>query len=94
MKWYAHYCELGCNAVYGNDRRYYGDYYAFSSKQARDAWVDDHEWDCYPNWTARKATRAEVVSQLGKYFVISDYEGDDFDGAKLCEKDEEHLLYR
>lgn len=73
MKFYAHYCKLGCNAVYANDTsKYCGDYYAFPSKKARDEWLEEHEWDNYPNWTAREATRAEVVSQLGKDFTISE----------------------
>lgn len=87
MKFYAHYCKWGCNAVHADDTsKYWGDYYAFPSKKARDEWLENHEWDYYPNWTAREATRAEVVSQLGKDFTISDYEGNDFDGGKLCQK--------
>lgn len=64
-----------------------------SSKRARDVWVDDHKWDCDFKWDcdstcmARKVTRAEVVSQLGSSFVVSDRKEDEFDGAQLCKKD-------
>lgn len=85
MKWYAHYCEYGCGAV-DDCGKYLGDYYAFPSKRSRDAWVEKHEWDCNSNWITRKATHAEVVSQLGIRFVVSDREEDDFDGAQLCKK--------
>ena len=83
-KWYAHYSRYGCNSVWSDCGKYTGAYYAFDSKKERDIWVEDHEFDDV-NWVARKATRAEVVSQLGKYFFISDYECDNFDGGNLCE---------
>lgn len=89
--YYAHYCELGCKAVYAyNPEKYWGDYYAFPSKKARDEWLEKHEWDNYPNWTAREATRAEVISQLGKGFTISDYEPDFLDGAQPCKRKYEY----
>lgn len=89
MKWYAYYCEFGLSAVYacGHNRgKYCGDYYAFSSKRARDVWVDNHKWDC-DTCMSRKVTRAEVLSQLGSSFVVSNRKEDDFDGAQLCKKD-------
>ena len=90
MKWYAYYCDLGLSAVYacGDNRdKPCGDYYAFSSKRARDVWVDKHKWDCNSICMARKITCSEVVSQLGRHFVISNRKEDEFDGAQLCKKD-------
>lgn len=69
-RFYAHYCKWGANAVDANNcQRYWGDYVAFDSEKARDEWVDKYE--CYGgcNLVARTATRREVISQKGKYFV-------------------------
>ena len=42
-KYYAHSCLWGVNAVRcHNVGKYWGEYYAFSSKAARDAWVDEN----------------------------------------------------
>ncbi len=70
MKYYAHYCKWGCNAVHADDgERYWGDYFAFSSKKARDEWVTRYEWEDIKK-VARTCTRAEVVKQLGKEFSL------------------------
>ena len=51
--------------------KYWGEYYAFSSKAARDAWVDENYLSRdKASVVARKCTRAEVVSQLGKNFTL------------------------
>lgn len=85
-KFYAHYCKWGCNAVHANDTsRYWGEYYAFPTKRARDKWVEDHYLN-NSNVVSREATRKEVVSQLGKDFTISESEFDMFDGGMLCER--------
>ena len=67
--YYAHYCKWGANAVDANNCwRYWGDYVAFDSKNARDEWVDRNECDgC--NLVARECTRREVEQQRGKDFV-------------------------
>lgn len=69
MKYYAKYCSWGANAV-NNQGRYLADYYAFDTKQKRDAWVEQHEWeDC--NVVAAAVTRKEVEQQFGKNFTIA-----------------------
>lgn len=71
-KWYAHSCLWGANAVHSNNIwKYWGEYYAFSSKTARDAWVDENYLSRdKASVVARKCTRTEVVSQLGKNFTL------------------------
>lgn len=46
------------------------DFYAFDSKKKRDAWVDEHEWDGYPNRTAGTSTRRAVEHCCGKDFSL------------------------
>lgn len=90
MKYYAHYCKWGCNAVHANDTsKYHGEYYAFTSKKERDEWVETH-YLFQSNIVAREATRKEVVSQLGNDFTISEYDGDMFDGGMLCERNTDY----
>lgn len=82
--YYARYSRWGIRSQWGNSGKWTGDYYAFKSKKERDEWVENHEWDYYPNCSACEVTRAEVVSQLGKKFVVVDYSPDNFDSGFLC----------
>ena len=44
-------------------------YYAFTSYQEREKWLDAHDMDGV-NWVAATITRAELVERIGKRFVI------------------------
>jgi len=71
-KYYAYSSLWGVDAVHcNNPEKYWGEYYAFSSKAARDAWVDKNSLS-YDKGSvvARSCTRAEVVSQLGNNFTL------------------------
>ena len=68
--YYAHFCRLGANAVSANDTRVFlGDYYAFTSQESRNKWVEENYYHG-SNVAARACTRAEVVSQFGKHFFL------------------------
>ena len=68
--YYAHFCRLGANAVSANNTRVFlGDYYAFTSKAARNKWVEENYF-YESNVAVRACTRAEVVSQYGKHFFL------------------------
>lgn len=95
-KYYAQYSRYGVKTCWANSGKLTGDFYAFESKKARDSWVEAHEWDSYPNWTARAVTRRQVVSQLGVSFYPVNYEAYNFDGGLACYRwrdiEEEGLL--
>lgn len=92
-KYYAHSCLWGVNAVRcHNVGKYWGEYYAFSSKAARDAWVDENYLSRdKASVVARKCTRTEVVSQLGKNFtLLAGCEASDYSETEpelLCSRD-------
>ncbi len=92
-RWYAHSSLWGANAVHSyNTERYWGEYYAFSSKAARDAWVDENYLTRDKgSVVARTCTRAEVVSQLGKNFTLrAGYDACDYSETApelLCSRD-------
>ena len=44
-------------------------YYAVTSYQEREKWLDAHDMDGV-NWVAATITRAELVERIGKRFVI------------------------
>lgn len=50
--YYVEYCRWGVNVFYESMNGNAFGFYAFDSKKKRDAWVEDHEWDGYPNRTA------------------------------------------
>lgn len=45
-------------------------YYAFTSYQERQKWLDENDMDGV-NWVAAPITRAELVERIGKRFVIT-----------------------
>lgn len=92
-KYYAHSCLWGANAVQCNNIwKYWGEYYAFSSKAARDAWVNENYLSRdKASVVARACTRAEVVSQLGNNFhLLAGCEACDYSETEpelLCSRD-------
>lgn len=70
-KYYAESCRWGVNISYESMGGGAFDFYAFDSKAARDSWVEDHEWDGYPNRTAGTSTRKAVEHCCGKDFPSS-----------------------
>ena len=69
-KYYAEACRWGVNISYESMGGGAFDFYAFDSKKKRDAWVDEHEWDGYPNRTAGTSTRRAVEHCCGKDFSL------------------------
>ncbi len=84
--YYAHYSRYGVRTTWADTGKATGAFYAFTSKKERDAWVERHEWDYYPNLTAIEATRKEVEQNVGSCFAIIDEELAMFDGGFAIEK--------
>lgn len=68
--YYAHYSRYGVKTTCASDGTIPGDVYAFTSRKERDEFVDNHEWDNYPNFTCRPIGRKEVEENFGRNFVI------------------------
>lgn len=81
--YYAEYCRWGVNVSYDSmgGRGNAFTFYVFGSKAKRDEWVDDNEWNGYPNRTAATTTRRTVEYCCGKDF--SKVETKD-DGVYIC----------
>lgn len=45
-------------------------YYAFTSHQERQKWLDENDMDGV-NWVAATITRAELVKRIGKRFLVA-----------------------
>lgn len=70
--YYARYSSFGVKTIWGDTGNPTGISLAFTSKASRDNWVDDHEWDYYPNWSACTETRENVEQALGKFIIVND----------------------
>lgn len=68
--YYAHYSRYGVKTTWANDGTITGKVYAFTSRKERDEFVDNHEWDNYPNRTCRSISRREIEENFGRHFVI------------------------
>lgn len=61
-------------------------YYAFTSYQERQKWLDENDMDGV-NWVAAPITRAELVERIGKRFVI-------VAGYGLWDDDDKQVAYK
>lgn len=71
--YYVQYCQYGVNVSPSSMNGNAYSYYAFTSYQAREKWLEEHEWDnC--NLVYASITRKELQERIGKRFVIvNDY---------------------
>lgn len=74
--YYAEYCKYGINISYESLNGNAFEFYAFDSKKERDEFVENHEWDYYPNRCAAAISRKAMESVIGKgfFFVLSHHD--------------------
>lgn len=70
MKWYAEFCECGINVSYDSLGGSAFEFLAFDTKAERDKWVENHEWDHYPDCCAAAVSRKTMESVIGKEFIL------------------------
>lgn len=74
--YYVEYCPYGVNVSPASMNGNAFSYYAFTSYQAREKWLEEHEFDrrsC--NYVYASITRKELQERIGKRFVIVDIMG-------------------
>lgn len=69
-KYYAEHCTWGVNVSYDSMGGGAYDFYAFPSKAARDAWVEENEFDCCSRKVAGISTRRAVERCCGSHFAL------------------------
>lgn len=74
--YYVQNCDYGINisplSMNGNAFSYY----AFTSYQEREKWLEEHEFDqCSCNYVYASITRKELQERIGKRFVVVDVDG-------------------
>lgn len=67
--YYAEYCPWGINISYASLNGSAYTFYAFSTKEERDKWVDEHEYDG-TNYVAAPVKRRTLERIKGKNFKI------------------------
>ena len=78
--YYVQHCNYGVNVSPLSLNGHAYSYYAFTSYQAREDWLNEHEWDnC--NLVYASITRKGLEERIGKRFVIAKdyglYDSDD-----------------
>lgn len=80
--YYVQYCQWGVNISPASLNGNAFSYYAFTSYQEREKWLEEHEFDqrsC--NYVYASITRKELQERIGKRFVIVEdyglYDSDD-----------------
>lgn len=73
--YYVQYCQWGINISPASMNGNAYSYYAFTSYQEREKWLEEHEFDqCSCNYVYASITRKELQERIGKRFVIvNDY---------------------
>ena len=69
--YYVQYCRYGVNVSPSSLNGNAYSYYAFTSYQEREKWLEEHEFDkrsC--NYVYASITRKELQDRIGKRFVI------------------------
>lgn len=84
--YYVQYCQWGVNVSPASLNGHAFSYYAFTSYQEREKWLEEHEFDrrsC--NYVYASITRKELQERIGKRFVIvNDYGLYDNDDNKVA----------
>lgn len=68
--YYAEHCRWGVNVSYESMDWNAYEFYAFDSKEKRDAWVEENEFDGCSNKVAGISTRMAVESCCGSHFGL------------------------
>lgn len=69
--YYVQYCQWGVNVSPLSMNGNAFSYYAFTSYQEREKWLEEHEFDqCSCNYVYASITRKELQERIGKWFVI------------------------
>lgn len=69
--YYVQYCQWGINISPASMNGNAFSYYAFTSYQEREKWLEEHEFDRRSyNYVYASITRKELQARIGKRFVI------------------------
>lgn len=75
-KFYAQYCPYGIGVSYASLNRNAYEFYAFNTREERDLWVEENEFNGR-HYVASAVTRRIVEQVMGRYFkVVTNLYGD------------------